>query len=281
LLKLFLMVGILLAGPALSQESGPREPEHKTEAAKHEQKASQSFQHLLPPSTQSSSTFINVYTAKHAGEESECSSPKNWKEWGAFSWCRTLEWIDAERVIAAFTVILGLVTGILGLATWKLWRSTDRLVKGAEDTASRQLRAYVLAKNCKVTRENGKSKLRVKVQNYGQTPAHELKIWLGYRLRTYPPTDEFWSRKQTIKQSVYSLGPDDFTESFTDGSDIDEKIDADLKSGVAVIYGVGSISYVDIFGKTQTGEFRFGFGGPYGIREDGMMTACEAGNRYD
>jgi len=43
---------------------------------------------------------------------------------------------NAESIIALFTVILG-------IATWFLWRATKRLVEGAEDTAQRQLRAYV------------------------------------------------------------------------------------------------------------------------------------------
>src|SRR5947209_1045178 len=43
---------------------------------------------------------------------------------------------NAESIIALFTIILG-------IATWLLWRATKKLVKGAEATAKRQLRAYV------------------------------------------------------------------------------------------------------------------------------------------
>src|SRR2546423_983870 len=43
---------------------------------------------------------------------------------------------NAEAIVALFTVILG-------IATWLLWRSTKRLVEGAERTAERQLRAYI------------------------------------------------------------------------------------------------------------------------------------------
>ncbi len=66
---------------------------------------------------------MNVYTGKPAGEEGHCASPKDWKEWGAFAWCRSLDWIDAERVIAVFTVIEAPIleavrTGNLRLFVW-------------------------------------------------------------------------------------------------------------------------------------------------------------------
>ena len=39
---------------------------------------------------------------------------------------------NAERVIAIFTVILGIATCILGRATRKLWLATDNLVRGVK-----------------------------------------------------------------------------------------------------------------------------------------------------
>jgi hypothetical protein len=52
-------------------------------------------------------------------------------------------------IIAIFTVLLAFVTGFL-------WIATRALVKGAEVTADRQLRAYVIANGGEFKIENGK-----------------------------------------------------------------------------------------------------------------------------
>lgn len=96
-----------------------------------------------------------------------------------------------DTLLVAFTAILAGFTGALFLATVKLWKSTDKLVIGAEDTAKRQLRAYVsveVENNSKVTvsqayiRKAGASTAREIIfevvlvyKNTGQTPAKDLK----------------------------------------------------------------------------------------------------------
>jgi hypothetical protein len=128
---LFVVSALLIAGAALSQESRAQETEHKTETSEANQLSSHSLQHLLPPSPVAVIPVVNIYTGKHAGEESHCAQPKDWKEWGAFSWCRSLEWIDAERVIAIWTVVLG-------VATFFLYLATRKLVQDAKQSADRQ-----------------------------------------------------------------------------------------------------------------------------------------------
>lgn len=87
--------------------------------------------------------------------------------------------------------VMGFVTLALAFFTWKLWWTTDRLVKGADKTAERQLRAYVAlddiyftwmgmpAESTK-TFPDGDSFVKVRVQNYGQTPAHDMEIWADF-----------------------------------------------------------------------------------------------------
>ena len=71
------------------------------------------------------------------------SSDSNW-----FMWFRAIEWTP-EAVTAAATVVLAFLTFILAFGSVCLWLATRRLVRGAEDTAERQLRAYVLSKEAK------------------------------------------------------------------------------------------------------------------------------------
>ena len=136
----FLICALLMAAPAFSQEGGPRETEPKTEAVQDSNQHGGGLQPLLPPSGAAVAPIINVYPGKHAAGETHCASPKDWKdwknwkdwkEWGWFSLCRSWEWMDPERVLAAWSVILGVATFLLFLATRKL-------VKDAKNATNRQ-----------------------------------------------------------------------------------------------------------------------------------------------
>lgn len=137
---LFLICALLITAPAFSQEGGPSQTERKTDAAPSNNQHGGSLQHLLPPFGASVAPIINVYPGKHVDEESHCTKPDDWKDWkdwqewkerGWFSLCRSWEWADSERVIAVWTVILGIATFLLFLANRKL-------VKNARDATSRQ-----------------------------------------------------------------------------------------------------------------------------------------------
>lgn len=72
--------------------------------------------------------------------------------------------------LAAFTGILAVATVILGAATVALWLATRRLVKGAEDTSERQLRAYLLVEEAQASvNGQGRFVVDITVMNYGQT----------------------------------------------------------------------------------------------------------------
>src|ERR1700716_3168819 len=104
-----LAVLLIFYGTAHSEEGSPRES-NKAEATPTNIQHGNTVQQSPAPTSLPTPPIINVYTAKHAGEESHCAQPKDLKEWGSFAWCRSLETIDAERVIAIFTVILGIAT---------------------------------------------------------------------------------------------------------------------------------------------------------------------------
>ena len=92
------------------------------------------------------------------------------------------------------TGILGAITLALAIYTGYLWRSTSKLVKGAEDTSKKDLRAYVslehiffhrktiayvdpsislIPKEYEVTDPDD---LRIRIRNNGRTPAHQMTI---------------------------------------------------------------------------------------------------------
>jgi hypothetical protein len=95
---------LFLSIPAFSEESSPRESEHKAEAVQSNNQHGGASQQIMVPANRSTPTIISIHTGKHAGHESQCAKPKDWKEWPAFAWCKTDSWLDAERTIAIFTV---------------------------------------------------------------------------------------------------------------------------------------------------------------------------------
>src|ERR1700723_2897408 len=107
-----LIILVISWGPLFfSENSGPREPENKTETTSHGNPTNEPVQESSTPLHFWSERFrpiINIYTAKHPDEESKCPAAKNWKEWGSFAWCRTVEWADTDRIIAVFTIVLAL-----------------------------------------------------------------------------------------------------------------------------------------------------------------------------
>jgi hypothetical protein len=83
--------------------------------------------------------------------------------------------------LVAFTALLFIVTGLL-------WHATRSLVTGAEDTARRQLRAYVFVVD--VAPGSGVQpplavSYRLTLKNSGQTPAYDVRI--RGRLALVPP----------------------------------------------------------------------------------------------
>jgi len=183
------VVAVLLAlcTAAYSEESGPREPEHKAEAAQANNHKSPGPQQITVPANSAAPTIINISTGKHAGEESQCAKPKDWKEWVSFSWCRSWEVLDAEKIIAAFTVVLA-------FATYALWRATDKLVRGAEASSQQQLRAYISANPNEISssdREERFTQIVLYLKNHGQTPARELHYLFDFDVFPNPLPDGF------------------------------------------------------------------------------------------
>jgi hypothetical protein len=139
------------------------------------------------PVTLPGAPVINVYTAKHEGEESHCISPKGWTGATRFVWCRSTEWIDAEKTIAIFTVILGIATGLL-------WMATDRLVKGAERASQQQLRAYLSVNPFQILSSDQDERfVRIicNVRNHGQTPARKVNYIFDFDVLPNPLPDDF------------------------------------------------------------------------------------------
>lgn len=182
------------------------------------------------------------------------------------------EYWDSERTIALFTVFLF-------VATCLLWTSTHDLVRGAEETAERQLRAYTSASS-----RDGMPSLTVGTNqamgvvltNFGQTPAHAVRYWGDLIIREYPLTSPLSSlplpkgtfpinpgvRRPVVWETINPLAAEEETE---------------IRAGTQRFYLHGFVQYFDIFNTRRTTTFRYMYGGERLIRM-GTGEICEEGN---
>lgn len=91
-----------------------------------------------------------------------------------------------DKLIAWGTVALAVITAFLALFTFRLWKSTGRLVISAEETAKRQLRAFIFGKGFSYSPHlwDGEIKeyvLYVILENVGLTPGLDVRTCVEYK----------------------------------------------------------------------------------------------------
>ena len=193
-----------------------------------------------------------------------------------------------DELLAGFTILLAIVT----LA---LWGSTAQLAEDAkatgartittmEDTAKRQLRAYVFPIHSGLSNlvVGGVPAFHVTIKNSGQTPAYRVKHRAAGWITTYPIEGAFPEIPPPGEQmvSTNNLGPGG--DQVKNGNCSDVPLTAgtmsDLEKGKSAIYVYGEINFRDAFGKDRWVNYRHMTGGSVGFRRDGFIVHCEDGN---
>lgn len=163
-----------------------------------------------------------------------------------------------EELIAYGTLALAIVTAFLAWFTFRLWKATGKLVVGAENTAERQLRAYILHNNDEEMDHNGgRIKVTVRIKNFGQTPAHKLRCWLFMGFYKFP-LDVPLDAPDYEKGSLSTLGPTGIiTQTIELPAALNQaEFNAVLK-GEGAIYVSGELYYFDVFNVERSTKFRF------------------------
>lgn len=170
-------------------------------------------------------------------------------------------------------------TGLLTLVTFFLWLATRDLVKGAEATAERQLRAYLHVKSAHGSFDkNDVFWAKIIVQNAGQTPAYDVVEWVGIVGALSSQVPNIQRPSDTLKKARSILGPQHHMEvmiEFAGGSMCAHNKEK-LIQGDANIYVWGEISYRDVFDRNHITHYKYWLGGE-GAAE-GRFRATEDGN---
>lgn len=200
---------------------------------------------------------------------------------------------EGEQEGAEFWSVLGLklkitdtllviFTGLLFVATWRLWKATDRLVTGAEATAQRELRAYVSVDPFDIKDDKGiniPNKVAVRILNSGKTPAHKLSQWTGSEIKEFPLLSELKkpSSDLQIGLSVSVLNPQSERLMIVEYP-VDNMIRemAKVENGQTAFYVWGEVHYCDIFDTEHITKFAF-YIGKDGLRYH-RLAYCATGN---
>jgi hypothetical protein len=192
-----------------------------------------------------------------------------------------------DEIVAVGTFFVAAFTVVVALATAALYKATRDLVKGAEVTAERQLRAYVFPTQASLKNLNvgDVPEYRVDIQNSGQTPAYKLRHIDRFAFREFPLKGPLPEATASQNFTRTHLGPGRKLQKIGNAQRLDgtplpipaQAIEG-LKAGTAAIYAYGVIDFVDAFKKSRWVKYRYMTGGNVGFRSDGKLIICEEGN---
>jgi uncharacterized protein YjeT (DUF2065 family) len=187
----------------------------------------------------------------------------------------------AETLTALATFLLPVITGLLAFFTYRLWRSTGRLVQGAAETAERQLRAYVLPVDSWFTIDDkGLFTFQIALENSGQTPAYDMQAWIHVEKREFPLKGELVPIAAQSKTFLAAKGKTFLAASFPEPKPLTQEEHSRIILGSMAIYLFGEVKYLDTFRKeARTTRFRMMCLGE-NLRSKGLLH-CEEGNYAD
>jgi hypothetical protein len=222
----------------------------------------------------------NQANTEHRAEQSGANPQETF-------WERT-----AHDPIAVFNLLLVGFTGVLAFSTIGLWIATVRLwrasethaghmeesvkaanraaevaeqtVKTMEDTAVRQLRAYVGLSTSEMSALSPGQPLAVelRIRNTGQTPAYNVSCYFRMQFAPYPFPRE-WMEELPIGPRVASTlaaNAEFMTEQRFHRALAEAEIAA-IHGGEAAVYVFGDVRYIDVFDKPRRTKFAVMYGG--------------------
>jgi hypothetical protein len=232
-MRWLLLVFALVVGTALSQESTPEKPKHKRSEPSTKARPQQRGTEQLP-------LVVKAAEKTQAEAESE-KAERHDKAWN-------------ERWLTYSTAWLAAVTTALALFTYWLWGATRKLVIGSEDTAKRELRAYLSVDGIPYFSHVDKSTGRVwwsihpQWKNGGNTPTKHLFLNTNSLVSSKPLPEDFEfpeAKGETIKMLIGAHSSIGAATQTIDGSDL-----ADVASGSRFFYIWGWAKYRDVFNGT-------------------------------
>jgi hypothetical protein len=145
---------------------------------------------------------------------------------------------------------------------------TERIIGQMRESTKRQLRAYLGVSECGLKLENRAiPEGQVNIKNFGQTPAYNVRQWIGIAVFPHPLPVKLPERPDGLPSSVSVVPP---SGDHINVVPVKSAIPADLQfllyTPEHTVYVFGRVMYEDIFGGEWTTDYRFFCGGPEGLR---------------
>ncbi len=225
--------------------------------------------------------FAPGYPVDEETYRTVCHAPKDkdhadlCQQWRVAEYARIQSWINAAGLI--FLIGTFVFTAIAAGAARRAANFTGKAAAHAEDAAGAanesaksdreanelmrdhaelELRAYVLIDSI-TTVESAENTIRVKIRNYGQTPAYSVVKWVWSDIDVFPREKPFTQPRDSSLKSAATMGPGQMdTFNIDPRSPNNQEADA-ISKGDSAIYAYGVISYRDAFKRERFTNYRF------------------------
>lgn len=176
---------------------------------------------------------------------------------------KTIAW--PEGVGAVLVLLTLLCVAWQSCETRKAAQATEQSVGAAnkeyalaENTAKRELRAYVCIDSSEMRFRTGIPVVRVVIRNCGQTPAYKTHGWIAVEISDYLPTPVLGKPNDAgIQLSSSVVGPGGTVELEGRPTKRATQTDySDVASGARTVFAYGFIGYEDAFGDSRWTTFR-------------------------
>lgn len=249
-----LCCGLALASTALSA-SDPPSPGVRVSGKKQHAEAGQPASNAAPD--QRGTASAPLFVKGIPGEESaNDAAHKEYEHHEKPTLDRWLTWSTVALSVSTF--FLFFVTAALAVFTWKLWRSTGKLVISADENAAKQLRAYVWQKTSDegITNfTNGGFVQKSDIRNSGQSPAYFVHQW-SKMAAFAADTRKFESAPEVLPGPRFVVHPESEHVFHTPTEPMNSQQRDDIGFGNTVLFFWGELRYVDAFKQPHKTRFR-------------------------
>jgi hypothetical protein len=170
----------------------------------------------------------------------------------------------ANRLSASAAVTLAKAATTSADAAQDAVRSSDKARALAEDTAKRQLRAYICVNTAalELFSPNQPTPI-VNFKNCGQTPAYDVRCWIHTWIAHYPLTETLPIPPEDFMMASNTLGPGGTTHMVAPKkAPLDQFTTNMLGTATATYFVYGRVTYKDVFGRQWYTNYRLMYGGP-------------------
>lgn len=222
---------------------------------------------------------LNASSVPRSGHHEDCDEGAENAARHLPPWYRIFGWPEGITTWAILLTLLVIAnqtreTAKAAEATQIAVHTADKSLALQEDTAKRQLRAYMVMRNSRlIIHEDGFVEAKMELANCGQTPAYDLRGATLCRFTTYP-IQRPKSMPNNLRQSQSTIGAGLAFHLLPPGGRHDKgnreqllrKLSAE---GGNLVYCVnGYFTYKDIFQDPHWIKFQMIVGGPGGVRVD-------------